>query len=339
MKVCFDKLLPRDLVRFQALPPNMRLISRLAAVVAKQWVNGSTLRVKFMGGTASDHGQVKMFASEWSLYANIKFVFGNDPASEIRIAFVETDGAWSYIGNDALEIPRDWPTMNLGWLDRSVILHEFGHALACIHEHQNPAGGVQWNREQVIKDLSGPPNYWDANTIEHNMFEKYAQDQINGTVLDPKSIMMYAFPPSWTTNNWHTEENKELSAQDKAFIGSAKMYPKPALPIADNILPISFLNEKSASIGKAGEEDLFQLNVVEHGSYVIETHGDTDCVMVIWGPESKTALLAKDDDSGVGHNSWLKLDLKPATYWISVRHFSKTKTGPYRISATKRSQV
>ena len=41
--------------------------------------------------------------------------------------------------------------MNYGWIDadspeeelRSVVLHEFGHALGLIHEHQNPLSGIR----------------------------------------------------------------------------------------------------------------------------------------------------------------------------------------------------
>ena len=52
-----------------------------------------------------------------------------------------------------------------------MILHEFGHALGLIHEHQNPIQAIDWNKPAVIADLSGPPNNWDRDTIEHNMFE------------------------------------------------------------------------------------------------------------------------------------------------------------------------
>ena len=40
--------------------------------------------------------------------------------------------------------------MNLGFVDRATVLHEFGHAIGLIHEHQSPfKGGFQWNREEV----------------------------------------------------------------------------------------------------------------------------------------------------------------------------------------------
>ena len=71
--------------------------------------------------------------------------------------------------------------MNYGWLTptsdddelRRVVLHEFGHALGLIHEHQNPEGGIQWNEPAVKADLSGPPNNWDDETIRHNVLDHY----------------------------------------------------------------------------------------------------------------------------------------------------------------------
>lgn len=45
---------------------------------------------------------------------------------------------------------------------------------------------------QVIKALSGPPNYWDMDRIENNMFKKYKRKDLDGTLYDSKSIMHYA---------------------------------------------------------------------------------------------------------------------------------------------------
>ena len=90
------------------------------------------------------------------------------PKPRIRISFAP-GGSSSYIGLDAFVVPKDRPTMKLGWLkpatpdeeyDR-VVLHEFGHALGAIHEHQSPHGGIPWDRAKVIAYYSGNPNYWD----------------------------------------------------------------------------------------------------------------------------------------------------------------------------------
>jgi hypothetical protein len=115
--------------------------------------------------------------------------------------------------------------MNLGWQDEGVVLHEFGHAVGLIHEHQNPEAGIKWNRENVIRDLSDPPNNWDLATIEHNIFQAYAREQINGTSLDKKSIMLYAIPADWTLDGFQSEPNEVLSEVDKRFIGDQVNYP------------------------------------------------------------------------------------------------------------------
>ena len=54
--------------------------------------------------------------------------------------------SWAVQAIDALTIPKDQPTVNFGWLRhdspyeeiRRVVLHEFGHVLGLVHEHQIP---------------------------------------------------------------------------------------------------------------------------------------------------------------------------------------------------------
>ena len=122
--------------------------------------------------------------------------------------------------------------MNFGWLTPAstereysrVVLHEFGHSLGMIHEHQNPAAGIKWNRKAVSIALAGPPNSWDQATIDHNMFETYDRTITQFTAFDPDSIMVYAVPAGWTLDGIALQANEHLSPSDKTFI--AARYPR-----------------------------------------------------------------------------------------------------------------
>lgn len=212
-------------------PIGQDLPSYAAVVSAKRWPNGSTLRVRFLDGDPGVQAKVKKYANVWSEFANIKFAFGNDPHAEIRITFL-LDGSWSTIGTDALTVPDDQPTMNFGWLDPTtpdqeysrVVTHEFGHALGLIHEHQNPAGGIKWNKPVVYRYYQGPPNRWSKSQVDLNLFKTYSKSQTQFSNTDPRSIMMYPIPAGFTTDGLVVGMNTALSATDKAFI--AQIYPK-----------------------------------------------------------------------------------------------------------------
>lgn len=342
-KVCFDRYLPPN--PYQPAPElsdaqrmaSRSLAVRAAIVISKRWVNNSTLRVRFMGGTASQQQIVRDFAPKWSDHGAIKLDFNNAANAEIRISFDPNDGAWSYIGKDCLGIPLNQATMNLGWQDEGVVLHEFGHTLGLIHEHQNPQGGIQWNRDNVIRDLSGSPNFWDLATIEHNMFEKYNQALINGTSLDKFSIMLYAIPKTWTTDGFQSEPNEVLSPTDKTFIGSLQGYPKAATAgTGPTELRVAELTPTQAAIGVPGEEDLFKFTAASAGRYTVETMGPTDVTMALLGPNSQTIQVGQDDDSGEGSNAKITAQLVPGTYFVQVRHYNRTGgTGSYSVRVSR----
>ncbi len=154
-RVCFDRVLPRDAMRPQS---TRRRRGRVRAIAprGKAWINGTTLTVRFLGGSPNDQAVAREQAGWWAKVANIKFDFNGSPNADIRISFDPTDGAWSYIGTDCRTIPLNQATMNLGFLDGGTAAHEFGHAIGLAHEHQNPAVGIQWNESVVIRQMAGP---------------------------------------------------------------------------------------------------------------------------------------------------------------------------------------
>ena len=328
--LCIDRYLPTD-----EFMPTMALGPRAEAIVLfrKLWPNGSTIRVRFLEGNSEQRQLAMLQARWWSDHANLRFVLSDAADAEIRITFDPNDGAWSYIGTDCRGIPRGQPTMNLGFQDGGTSAHEFGHTIGLAHEHQNPQGGIQWNEAEVIRDLSGPPNFWTVDQIRHNVINKYDQNQIRGTTFDPNSIMLYPFPARWTTNGIATHANEILSATDKSFI--AAMYPKDGVTTDKPIQLAVNGPAVSDEIGKPGEEDLFAFTVTKAGRYVIETSGKTDVVMKLYGPDNPTRLLAEDDDGGAGFNARINRSLTKGDYLVQVRHYNRTGgTGPYQISVT-----
>jgi Astacin (Peptidase family M12A) len=335
LKVCVDRVLPKDVGRPQQVTRTRGGPSRAVFEFKKMWINGSTLRVRFMGGTATQQALAKKQALWWVDHANLKFDFNNAADAEIRVTFDPNDGAWSYIGTDAKGIPLNQATLNLGFMDGGTAAHEFGHAIGLGHEHQNPQGGIQWNEAAVLKDLSGPPNNWSPDQIRFNVLNKYSADQIRGTQFDADSIMLYQFPASWTKNGMATHGNDILSAMDKAFIASEQAYPRIALsPVTLKINGVA----TSASIGVPGEEDVYTFTVPLRGMgrHVIETGGQTDVVMKLFGANSQTNLIAEDDDGGVGYNSRIATILGPGKYFVQIRHYNKANgTGSYTIKVTR----
>lgn len=215
---------------FAAAPPTTGS-AKAALVKDSKWDTGSTITIGFLDGTAEQKALVKKYAVGWTNgLANLNFSWVDGPDAVIRISFAYK-GSWSVIGTTCKNVAKGKPTMNFGWLTpgvtdaeaRRVVLHEFGHALGLIHEHQNPDHAISWNEPAVIADLSGPPNNWDLATIRHNMFEAYPPNEVAGTKLDATSIMMYPIPSSWTLDGTTSGSNSDLSSKDKSFI--RQQYP------------------------------------------------------------------------------------------------------------------
>ncbi|MGI9066912.1 MAG: DVUA0089 family protein [Pyrinomonadaceae bacterium] len=85
-------------------------------------------------------------------------------------------------------------------------------------------------------------------------------------------------------------------------------------------------------ISAGGERDRYTFRVTTAGTHAIETFGNTDTWVSLFGPNSETNLIAEDDDSGPGNLSLLVRNLAAGQYVVRVRHFSASSIGPYGIS-------
>jgi hypothetical protein len=190
----------------------------------KYWSSGATLRVRFLDGSKKSQEEVKRIAPEWTNYANLKFDFVSSGDAEIRVSFQEM-GSWSFLGTDALALPKAEPTINLQSVNRRAILHEFGHVLGLIEEYANPRANIPWDKEKIYALFGGPPTNWDRKTIDDNIFTKVPASELGEyRDFDPRSVMTSTLVPRSLTGGIEMGEGDNLSDSDKALV--ARIYPR-----------------------------------------------------------------------------------------------------------------
>jgi len=117
--------------------------------------------------------KVMRTVGEWSAFANIDFFFEPEvEKANIRISFDPNDGSWSFVGTENTSIDKTKPTMNLGWLngdtdtlsndEHGVIMHEFGHVIGLLHEHQSPLRG-----DKITLKEAGSYYYLSRHVTSH----------------------------------------------------------------------------------------------------------------------------------------------------------------------------
>jgi hypothetical protein len=194
-------------------------VTQAVAIRGKYWDKGYSLKIHFLNGDGYQINLMKSVIEEILSPISLTASYVEDKyISDIRISFNYGYGSYSYLGTDARFIPKSEETLNIGWSGASVMRHEFGHALNLSHEHQNPNGGIVWDEQKVIQELSGPPNNWDEATIRYNVLDQYDLSKVDSTAFDPDSVMLYYFPNDWTIGDFKTNDNDLLSVTDKKFL-------------------------------------------------------------------------------------------------------------------------
>lgn len=209
---------------------NNRRQKRSLVHYAKLWPSRHTLKIAFMDNPTSEHKKNIIAAAEkWLPYISLKFEFVEGVEGDIRIA---TEGVVnsSFLGTDALDIFPDSPTMNLGIAPEhedfeTVVIHEFGHALGAMHEHQHPKAQIPWNKENVYNYYQNRPlNPLSRNEVDDNIFTPFDDADALYLPYDRQSIMHHPISNSLTLGNWENPTNREISEKDKKLM--RLIYPR-----------------------------------------------------------------------------------------------------------------
>jgi hypothetical protein len=284
--------------------------SQLVVLPACQWEPGSRLRIRFLDGDPQVQARVKAVAVEWAKYADVTFDFGDWRPADIRISFRQDDGSWSYHGRCAPQEPA--ATMNFGWLTSDtpaveysrVVLHEFGHALGMVHEHQSPLGGIRWKKNEVYqyyKRLN-----WSPAMVDSNIFVKYSVSQTKFSAFDPESIMLYPIDSRLTEDGFGVGLNTELSALDRKFVAS--WYPRPWGRGHTS-------SDRVADLNGDGKSDVIQF--WNGKSYVWLSNGQGFEASRVWGT-GHTATDEIGDFNGDGKADVIQFYGGAANVWLST---------------------
>ena len=211
-------------------------VARAAFLKGTIWPQKYTIKVCFIRDSNFSQSKLDWVKQVIEKYIvpliNLSFQWDVTPQeSDIRITFDQSKGAYSAIGNQALQFPKDQETMNLGWLDTqtdydsedaagtgAVVIHEFGHCLGMIHEHSRADAPFNWNKPAVYASLEGPPNNWSKDMVDQQVFIAVDTSQFNGSDYDKTSIMHYYFPENFFNPPFIIPHATKLSNLDIEWI-------------------------------------------------------------------------------------------------------------------------
>ncbi len=273
-----------------------------------RWPVGSVVRVAFLDGDKALHADIAAATEQIAKSANLKLDFGFRPTTktyrrwkttdtklkaEIRVSF-DMPGYWSLVGTDSTDatIAPGGPigggpgqrSLNLGGYKNAkpagwegTVRHEFLHALAFKHEHQNMRGpcsadfrwdndpgyvpttnangsfipDAQGRRPGIYTYLAGPPNQWSKAKVDHNLRTTDDPNAVAGP-FDAASVMLYRFAPFFYKSDPSpcapSGTGRDLSDGDKR--GLQLLYPAAA----DATDPLAMQSMQGLELMGAGNE-------------------------------------------------------------------------------------
>ncbi len=262
------------------------LVSDLA-----RWRPGSTLLVGFLDGDSGLHARIEQATRQITDVCNLTLDFGWDEATgeyrrwretdtayaaHIRVSF-DREGCWSLVGTDSTDrtvgapgepeggrpgqrsLNLDGFTNGLPLRWQGTVRHEFLHALAFQHAHQNLRGPCEkefrWEddpgylptqdargvfvadragrRPGIYTFLAGKPNKWQRWEVDHNLRMVDSPDIVAGP-FDSDSIMLYDFDPLFykTTPSKCAPTGNGIDLSDGDRRGLQLLYPHPAAEVS-----------------------------------------------------------------------------------------------------------
>lgn len=227
-----------------ALAPDAPLLQvemqHLALVTSKWWGReGGVFRVGFLETVdPALRNKILNYANLWSSWSNVQFVYTpNSANAHIRLTLKPNPPIYaSYVGTDNKLIPLNQPTMwlagfSLGTPDSEymrVVVHEFGHFLGFMHEHQRPEV-VELLDPQKCYEQGKRQLGWSKADVDAQILTATPLRYLTATTrADQSSIMCYRFGGEWTRNGQPIPGGLQPSDSDKAFVGQVYPLVKPS---------------------------------------------------------------------------------------------------------------
>jgi hypothetical protein len=324
------------------------------------------LNVAFFNGNEGLFDLVKETVKAWEKHANVVFQFlGIERLfdAHIRITFNGPRVFQSLVGTDSVA-PNEvrQPSMTLGFTNdvlqdepqtKGLILHEFGHALGLMHEHQNPDRKIRFLPD--IFEYMRLTQGWDPNMVQQQIIEPANRALLtNSEAFDGDSVMLYFFQEFVTVSGrtFHivqpsTKQNLVLSDGDIRTISD--LYPKKGQKtgVVDSPgettlegFPLEIGKPKRGSIALAGREITYHFTIDTPGDYELRTKTPPGLSEEAWVlslfDEDMTFLKdgnANSPDEGL--NAFIKQQFDRGTYFLKVRNRLVRRRGDYDVLVTK----